>query len=196
MIFRIFGYLFGVGAVFFLLIAGAIAWYVSGLAQDLPDYEVLAKYEPPVMTRIHAADGQLVAEYAHERRLYLPIQAIPDRVKAAFLSAEDKNFYHHSGVDPFGIVRAMLTERAAHVGRPPADRRLDHHAAGGEELPADQRALARPQGEGGDSRAPHRAGLDSKDKILELYLNEIFLGLGAYGVAAASLSISTSRSTN
>src|SRR5690606_18876256 len=68
MILRIFGYLFGIGAVFFLLIAGAIAWYVSGLAEDLPDSEVLAKYEPPVMTRIHASDGQLVAEYAHERR--------------------------------------------------------------------------------------------------------------------------------
>jgi penicillin-binding protein 1A len=81
MILRIFGYLFGIGAVFFLLVAGAIAWYVSGLAEDLPDFDVLAKYEPPVMTRIHAADGQLVAEYAHERRLYLPIQAIPDRVR-------------------------------------------------------------------------------------------------------------------
>ena len=108
MILRIFGYLFGIGAVFFLLIAGAIAWYVSGLAEDLPDYDVLAKYEPPVMTRIHAADGQLVAEYAHERRLYLPIQAIPDRVKAAFLSAEDKNFYHHAGLDYYGIARAMI----------------------------------------------------------------------------------------
>ena len=76
--------------------------------KDLPDYEVLAKYEPPVMTRIHAADGALVAEYARERRLYLPIQAIPDLIKAAFLSAEDKNFYTHPGVDPEGVLRAIV----------------------------------------------------------------------------------------
>ena len=62
----------GVGAVFFLVIATGIAWFVSNLARDLPNSDVLAKYEPPVMTRVHAADGELVAEYAHERRLYQP----------------------------------------------------------------------------------------------------------------------------
>ena len=67
---------------------------------------MLANYEPPVTTRIHASDGALMAEYARERRLYLPIQAVPDRVKAAFLSAEDKNFYNHPGIDITGIVRA------------------------------------------------------------------------------------------
>ncbi|MEO8669303.1 MAG: transglycosylase domain-containing protein, partial [Bauldia sp.] len=92
---RLIGYLFGIAAVFFLVLATGVAWYVSDLARDLPNYESLAKYEPPVMTRVHASDGQLVAEYAHERRLYLPIQAIPDRLKAAFISAEDKNFYQH-----------------------------------------------------------------------------------------------------
>ncbi len=108
MILRIIGYVFGIGAVFFLVIATGLAWYVSTLARDLPDYDKLAQYEPPVMTRVHAADGQLVAEYAHERRLYLPIQAIPDRLKAAFISAEDKNFYQHSGLDYYGIARAAL----------------------------------------------------------------------------------------
>ncbi len=108
MILRLIGYLFGIGAVLFLAAAAAAAWYISGLTGDLPNYDVLAKYEPPVMTRVHAADGQLVAEYAHERRLYLPIQAVPDRVKAAFISAEDKNFYEHSGLDYYGIVRAVL----------------------------------------------------------------------------------------
>jgi len=108
MILRIFGYLFGIGAVLFLVVATGVAWFVSDLASDLPDYDVLAKYEPPVTTRIHAADGQLVAEYARERRLYLPIQAVPDRVKAAFLSAEDKNFYDHSGLDYYGIARAVV----------------------------------------------------------------------------------------
>ena len=108
MILRLIGYLFGIGAVLFLALAAAAAWYISGLTADLPNYDVLAKYEPPVMTRVHAADGQLVAEYARERRLYLPIQAIPDRVKAAFLSAEDKNFYEHAGLDYYGMIRAIV----------------------------------------------------------------------------------------
>ena len=70
------------------------------VSKDLPDYEVLANYEPPVTTRLHRRGwGALMAEFARERRLYLPIQAVPDRVKAAFLSAEDKNFYSHPGVD-------------------------------------------------------------------------------------------------
>ena len=91
------------------------------------------------MTRIHAADGQLVAEHARERRLYLPIQAVPDLIKAAFLSAEDKNFYEHPGVDAMGIVRALAIYvrsggSGAHAGR------LDHHPAGRQELPAHQRA--------------------------------------------------------
>src|SRR5690606_37667817 len=71
--------------------------------------EVLARYEPPVTTRVHAADGALMGEFARERRLYLPIQAIPDRVKAAFLSSEDKNFYSHPGVDITGLARAVVT---------------------------------------------------------------------------------------
>ncbi|WP_164125859.1 transglycosylase domain-containing protein, partial [Stenotrophomonas maltophilia] len=72
-------------------------------------HAALANYEPPVMTRVHASDGSLLAEYARERRLYLPIQAMPKVVVAAFLSAEDKNFYKHGGIDPEGIVRAILT---------------------------------------------------------------------------------------
>jgi len=96
-ILRIFGYLFGAGVVvaIALLLAGAyIIWDVS---KDLPDYEQLSKYDPPVMSRIHAADGTLLAEYARERRLFVPINAVPDQLKNAFLSAEDKNFYKHAG---------------------------------------------------------------------------------------------------
>ena len=161
MIFRFFGYLFGIGAVFFLAIAAVAAWYVSGLTADLPNYDVLSKYEPPVMTRVHAADGQLIAEYAQERRLYLPIQAIPERVKAAFISAEDKNFYEHSGLDSFGIVRAALTNAAEPARRPwrPAGRRLDHHPAGGQELPAVEQADHPAQDQGSDPGAADRAGL-------------------------------------
>ncbi len=85
---RLIGYFFGIGTTLALLVAAGVAIYVGHLTKELPDYEVLAKYEPPVTTRIHASDGSLMAEYAHERRLYLPIQAIPDRVKAAFMSAD------------------------------------------------------------------------------------------------------------
>ncbi len=105
---RLLGYFFGIGAVAFLIVAGGLAWYVEKTSAELPDYQVLAKYEPPVMTRVHAADGSLMAEYAKQRRLFLPIQAIPDLVKNAFLSAEDKNFYNHPGVDIEGIARALM----------------------------------------------------------------------------------------
>src|SRR5690606_26589498 len=105
---RLIGYFFGIGVALALLGLGAVAFYISVLSSDLPDYEVLAKYEPPVATRVHASDGSLMAEYAKERRLFLPIQGIPDRVKAAFLSAEDKNFYSHPGVDITGLARAIL----------------------------------------------------------------------------------------
>jgi len=186
MILRIIGYLFGIGAVFFLVVATGIAWYVSGLTQDLPDYDVLAKYEPPVMTRVHAADGQLVAEYARERRLYLPIQAIPDRVKAAFISAEDKNFYQHAGLDYYGILRALVQNVGAYgrgerlVGASTITQQVAKNF-----LLTNERSIDRKIKEAILALRIEQAY--SKDKILELYLNEIFLGLGAYGVAAASL---------
>jgi penicillin-binding protein 1A len=186
MILRIIGYLFGIGAVFFLVVATGIAWYVSGLTQDLPDYDVLAKYEPPVMTRVHAADGQLVAEYARERRLYLPIQAIPDRVKAAFISAEDKNFYQHAGLDYYGILRALVQNVSAYgrgerlVGASTITQQVAKNF-----LLTNERSIDRKIKEAILALRIEQAY--SKDKILELYLNEIFLGLGAYGVAAASL---------
>ncbi|WP_421726767.1 penicillin-binding protein 1A [Bauldia sp.] len=183
---RIFGYLFGIGAVLFLVVATGIAWYVSDLTQDLPDYDVLAKYEPPVMTRIHASDGQLVAEYARERRLYLPIQAIPDRVKAAFLSAEDKNFYHHSGLDYFAIARAAIQNVQDYgSGRRAVGASTITQQVAKNFLLTNERSIERKIREA--ILSLRIEGAYSKDKILELYLNEIFLGLGAYGVAAASL---------
>ena len=188
MLLRIIGYLFGIGAVLFLVVATGIAWFVSGLARDIPDYDVLAKYEPPVMTRIHAADGQLVAEYARERRLYLPIQAIPDRVKAAFISAEDKNFYQHSGLDYYGIARAIFQNVGAHgksgkqlVGASTITQQVAKNF-----LLTNEQTIDRKIKEAILALRIEQAY--SKDKILELYLNEIFLGLGSYGVAAASLA--------
>ena len=107
LLFRFFGFLFATAVIGFLgaaAVAGIVLWNAS---KDLPDYDKLATYEPPVMTRLHAADGNLIAEYARQRRLYVPINTIPKRVINAFLAAEDHNFYEHNGVDPWGILRAV-----------------------------------------------------------------------------------------
>ena len=184
---RLLGYFFGIGVMLALLVAGGVALYLSDVAKDLPDYEVLAKYEPPVTTRVHASDGALMAEFARERRLYLPIQAIPDRVKAAFLSAEDKNFYTHPGIDVTGLVRAVVTN-AQNLGsgrRPVGASTITQQVAKNFLLTSDQ-TIDRKVKEMLLSFRIEQAY--SKDRILELYLNEIFFGLGAYGIAGAALT--------
>ena len=105
---RFLGFLFAAGTVIFLVAVagmGGLLWHFS---KDLPAYSQLQDYEPAVMTRVHASDGSLLAEYANKRRLFVPIQAIPKRVINAFVAAEDKNFYEHSGLDFSGIARAGL----------------------------------------------------------------------------------------
>ena len=154
-ILRFFGFLFSIGAMLFVLLSAAGAYFYYTYSQDLPDHAALANYEPPVMSRVHAADGSLLAEYANERRLYLPIQAMPKVVVAAFLSAEDKNFYKHGGIDPEGVVRAILTN--AKSGKKQGASTIN--TAGGEELPAHQRADLRPQDQGGADRASDRIDL-------------------------------------
>jgi len=105
---RLLGFIFTTAAILFVVAACAVGLVVWNFEKDLPDYTQLQNYEPKVMTRVHAGDGSLLAEYARERRLYLPSAAIPPLVKNAFISAEDKNFYHHAGVDPEGILRATF----------------------------------------------------------------------------------------
>src|SRR5580658_7464979 len=105
---RFLGFLFAAGTILFIAAVCAAAGLLWHFSKDLPDYSQLQNYEPPVMTRVHAADGSLLAEYANERRLYLPIQAIPKLVTSAFIAAEDKNFYQHAGIDIYGIGRATL----------------------------------------------------------------------------------------
>ncbi|PZN50052.1 MAG: penicillin-binding protein, partial [Proteobacteria bacterium] len=180
---RLIGYFFGVATALGLLVAGAVAVYVGHLTKDLPDYEVLARYEPPVTTRIHASDGSLMAEYARERRLYLPIQAIPDRVKAAFLSAEDKNFYNHIGIDIQGIGRAALRYL---TGGPTQGGSTITQQVAKNFLLTNERTIDRKIKEAILSFRIEQAY--PKDRILELYLNEIYFGLGAYGVAGAALT--------
>src|SRR5919199_1019467 len=108
LILRFFGILFSAAAVLFVVGAAVGGYFYWKYSQDLPDHAALANYEPPVMTRVHAGDGSLIAEYARERRLYIPIQAVPKLVIGAFLAAEDKNFYDHGGLDFTGIARAGM----------------------------------------------------------------------------------------
>ena len=106
---RFLGFLFAAGTVVFLVGVVGVAGLLWHYSKDLPDYSQLQDYEPAVMTRIHANDGSQLAEYARERRLYLPIQAVPKRVIDAFVSAEDKNFYEHGGIDLSGMGRAGVS---------------------------------------------------------------------------------------
>src|ERR1700735_949641 len=103
---RFFVFLFAAGTIVFIVAIAGVAGLLWHFSKDLPDYTQLQNYEPPVMTRVHAADGSLLAEYANERRLYLPIQAVPQLVTNAFIAAAHQNFDQHSGVDVTGIARA------------------------------------------------------------------------------------------
>lgn len=183
---KLFGYFFGIGTVMVLLVAGGMWVYLDQVSNDLPDYTALKNYEPPVMTRVHAADGSLMAEYARERRLFLPIQAIPDAVKQAYLSAEDKNFYQHIGIDPEGIARAAVRFVQNYgSGRRPEGASTITQQVAKNFLLTNEVSVERKVKEAILSLRIEQAY--TKDEILELYLNEIYLGLGAYGVAAASL---------
>ncbi|MAW87603.1 MAG: penicillin-binding protein [Phyllobacteriaceae bacterium] len=184
---RLIGYFFGIGIALALLVAAGVAIYVGDLAKDLPDYEVLAKYEPPVTTRVHASDGVLMAEYARERRLFLPIKAVPDRVKAAFLSAEDKNFYTHPGIDVYGLTRAVITNvRNMGSGARPVGASTITQQVAKNFLLTSRQTYDRKIREAILALRIEQAF--TKDRILELYLNEIFFGFGAYGIAGAALT--------
>ncbi|MFN3890486.1 MAG: penicillin-binding protein 1A [Beijerinckiaceae bacterium] len=181
---RFLGFLFATGAILFVIGAAAVGVVIWHFEKDLPDYTTLRDYEPPVMTRVHAADGTLLAEYARERRLFLPAAAIPPLVKQAFLAAEDKNFYSHTGIDPEGIVRAaMVLVRG--------DKRVQGASTITQQV-AKNFLLTNEQTFERKIREALLAfrieAAYSKDKILELYLNQIFLGLNSYGVAAAALN--------
>jgi penicillin-binding protein 1A len=184
---RFFGFLFAAGTILFVVgVAGAagLLWHFS---KDLPDYSQLKDYEPPVMTRVHASDGSLVAEYARERRLYIPIQAVPKLVINAFLAAEDKNFYEHGGLDFTGIARAALSYVQNYgSGRRPQGASTITQQVAKNFLLTNEVSITRKVKEALLALKIERTY--SKDKILELYLNEIYLGLGAYGIAAASLT--------
>lgn len=183
---RFLGFAFTAGAILFLIGAGVVGFFLWKYSQDLPDYKQLANYEPPVTTRIHAGDGSLLAEYAKERRLYLPIQAVPKLVVNAFLSAEDKNFYNHPGIDPEGIARAVMQMARGNSDRRQSGASTITQQVAKNFLLTNERTIERKVKE--MLIALRIESTYSKDRILELYLNEIYLGLGNYGIAAASLN--------
>jgi penicillin-binding protein 1A len=184
---RFFGFLFAAGTILFVVGVAAAAGLMWHFSKDLPDYSQLQDYEPPVMTRVHAADGSLIAEYARERRLYIPIQAVPKMVISAFLAAEDKNFYEHGGLDFVGIARAGVNYIENYgSGRHPQGASTITQQVAKNFLLSNEVSFTRKIKEALLALKIERAY--SKDKIIELYLNEIYLGLGAYGVASASLT--------
>jgi len=183
---RFVGLLFAAGTILFVVAICAAAGLLWHYSKSLPDYSQLQDYEPAVMTRVHAADGSLLAEYARERRLYLPIQAIPKLVINAFIAAEDKNFYEHGGIDVTGIARAVVVfvENFGSNKRPQGASTITQQVAKNFLL-TNEVSLDRKVKEALLAMRIERTY--SKQKILELYLNEIYLGMGAYGIAAASL---------
>ena len=179
---------YGFAALVFsgLLAAGGALYALTYFGRDLPDYRQLAEYEPPIMTRIHAGDGSLIAEVAREQRLFVPIDVVPDQVIGAFLSAEDKTFYTHPGVDIWGIARAVVVNaRNMITGRRPVGASTITQQVAKNFLLTNEVSYERKIKEAILAFRIERAF--TKDQILELYLNEIYLGQGTYGVAAASL---------
>ncbi len=175
------------GALAALALLVALAWLFWFYGRDLPDYRVLARYEPPTVTRIYAGDGSLLAEYAREKRIFVPIDAIPERVKQAFIAAEDKNFYQHFGLDPMGILRAFWQnlDRVRRGLRPVGGSTITQQVAKNFLL-SNEVSLERKIKEA--ILAVRIERTFTKDKILELYLNEIYLGRRSYGVAMAALN--------
>ena len=166
---------------------GGLLWVFWTWGQDLPDYSQLAKYEPPVATRIYAGNGALLAEFATQKRLFVPVKAMPPQLIEAFLSAEDKSFYSHPGVDPVALVRASVTNLAAlGSGRRPIGASTITQQVAKNFLLSNELSLDRKIKEAILAIRMERAF--TKHQILALYLNEIYLGYGSYGVAAAALN--------
>ena len=177
-------------STFFFFAVIAVVLVISSLwkyAGELPDYHQLAKYEPAVTTRLYAGDGQLLMEYAVEKRIFVPVDKIPDQVKNAFIAAEDKKFYSHSGIDYVGIIRAVLGNlKNIGTGRRPAGASTITQQVAKNFLLTSELSYIRKIKEA--ILATRMEQAFTKDHILELYLNEIYLGNRSYGVAAAALN--------
>lgn len=180
-IFSFFGAIFSfltIGAVLAVLIVGAVFWMYG---RDLPNHEQLAQYAPPTISRVYSGEGELIDEFAEERRLFAPSSEIPDLVKQAFISAEDKNFYVHKGYDPLGMVKAAVD--AAQGARLRGASTITQQVMKNFLLSSDRSAERKIKELILAARLEETL---TKEKILELYLNEIYLGQNSYGVAAAA----------
>jgi penicillin-binding protein 1A len=161
--------------------------YIYSLSRDLPSVEALQNYQPPVTTRVYAGNGDLLGEYARERRIFVPIAFVPKLVIEAFTSAEDKNFYSHPGIDPSGIMRAAGKD----VINVLQHKRLEGASTITQQVAKNMLLNSQVKFSRKIKEAILAVRIDatySKSKILELYLNEIFLGENSYGVAAAALN--------
>ena len=161
----------------------SILWKYSN---DIPDYKFLKSYKPPVSSKVYSRNGELVADFSKEKRVFVPYNAIPKNVINSFLSAEDKNFFSHPGVDAKGVLRAVINN----ISNIMASKRLEGASTITQQvaknfLLTNEVSLNRKIKEAILAFRIERAL--SKERILELYLNQIYLGSGAYGVAAASL---------
>ena len=161
----------------------SILWSFSN---NIPDYKFLKNYKPPVSSKMYSGNGDLVADFSKEKRIFVPYSAIPENVINSFLSAEDKNFFSHPGVDAKGILRAIINN----IQNIMTSKRLEGASTITQQvaknfLLTNEVSLNRKIKEAILAFRIERAL--SKERILELYLNQIYLGSGAYGVAAASL---------
>ncbi len=160
-----------------------ILWTFSN---NIPDYKFLKNYKPPVSSRVYSGDGSLVADFSKEKRIFVPYDSLPKSVIYSFLSAEDKNFFSHPGVDAKGVLRAVINN----IKNVLSSKRLEGASTITQQvaknfLLTNEVSLNRKIKEAILAFRIERAL--SKERILELYLNQIYLGSGAYGVAAASL---------
>ena len=169
-----------VGAVMGVLTVGAV-FYMYG--RDLPNHEQLAQYTPPTISRIYSAEGRIIDEFSQERRLFTPVEEVPDLVKGAFISAEDKNFYEHGGFDARGIAAAVVEAVETRGKRVRGASTIPQQVVKNFLLSSDRSAERKIKEL---ILAVRLESTLSKDKILELYLNEIFLGQNSYGVTAAA----------
>ncbi|WP_170759447.1 PBP1A family penicillin-binding protein [Ruegeria lacuscaerulensis] len=162
------------------LVVGAVFWMYG---RDLPSHESLAQYKPPTISRIYSGEGQLIDEFAQERRLFTPSEEIPDLVKQAFISAEDKNFYTHQGYDPRGIIAAGVEAVRSKGETVRGASTITQQVMKNFLLSGDRRAERKIKE---IILATRLEDTLDKEQILELYMNEIFLGQNSYGVTAAA----------
>ena len=168
---------------FLVLFSFSTLWYFSA---GLPDYKKLSNYQPPISSRVYSENSKLIAEYALEKRLFIPYESIPKKVINAFLSAEDKNFFSHPGIDAKGIIRAVIKN----IKNISQNKRLEGASTITQQvaknfLLTNEVSMRRKVKEAILAFRIERAY--KKERILELYLNQIYLGQGTYGIAAASL---------